>query len=225
MPTKKPSPSKPLPDVELPPGPHLERHEGATPTLTANGLAAIELLAAEGFVQNAIASRIGLSAKQFKTLLGAADANAMTEARAAWEGGRARLESEFVRLVVANARKGNMISQLFGLKAFFAYKEGASTVVEGPKINFYSLPAPASDVDYMKQLGMAGPVDARDPQRRQIVLGSEGPDAPFGRYIDGELVPDFGGIGRGALPVPTTPPTNEGESQHDNYESKASSLA
>lgn len=206
--TKKTTDAQALPDVELSNGPFVERHDGAAPTLTANGLAAIEMLAAEGFVQNAIASRIGLSAKQFKTILGAADVDPMTEARAAWESGRSKLESELVRLALASARRGGMIQQLFLLKSQFGHRDqGPATVIEGPRINF-TLPASFSESAYLRELNMAGPVDTRDPQRRQIVLGSEAPDAPFGRYADGTAVPDYGQIGR--LPAPSNPTTEGG---------------
>lgn len=165
-PTDTDAPAQPLPEIAIPLAPYVTR-DGQTPVLTEAGVEAIALLAAEGVTQNAIASRIGVSAKTFKTLLGKADADPASPARTAYESGRSHLESELIRLVIAAARKGDMVRQLFALKSLYQYRDqGPSVLIDnGPRISL-TLPGSLSEEEYYARLGITGPIDTRSVETR-----------------------------------------------------------
>jgi DNA-binding CsgD family transcriptional regulator len=191
--------------IELPAAPYLQR-DGQTPALTNAGLAVVEAMAKEGCTQGKIASALGVSAKTFKTLLGKTDEDPPSPARAAWEAGRAALESELVQLALSAARKGGMVQQLFLLKSQFGHRDqGPATIVDaGARINFV-MPGSMSEAEYYAKLNIKGPIDARDPKRRSIVADSKSAEHPFGVYEDGEPVPDYAGLYGMRL---LTPPSN-----------------
>src|SRR5947207_1602716 len=87
-------------------------------TVTAAGLVAIEMLAANAAPQQKIASVLGVSLAMFKRdLLGKASDNPMTPTRAAYERGRGDLEAEVAGLLLKAARNGNTIAAIFFSKA------------------------------------------------------------------------------------------------------------
>src|SRR5687767_4620275 len=98
-----------LPKFEAPKDVPLVDRSGPSPALTDAGCEVVRAMAAELFTQEEIAGSLGLSAKQFKTLLGKADADPMSPARAAWENGHAANKGELLRIALHAARRGAMV--------------------------------------------------------------------------------------------------------------------
>ena len=188
----KPADTAPLPPLQLPAGPYVKR-DGQTPVITDAGSKAIEMMAAEAFTQGKIAATLGVSAHTFKTMMRKQDDDPPSPARAAWESGRAAFESEIARLLLASARRGNTIAQLFTGKVQFSWRDqGPATIVEGPRINFL-MPGGYTEEQYLAKLGISAPIDARPAQMRGLTP-----------YESMGLLP----------PTPTTSPTPQGETQH-----------
>lgn len=154
-----------LPEIELPAGPFVTR-DGQTPVLTEAGLAAITLLASESVTQVAIASRIGITFKVFKGLLGRADDDPPSPARAAWELGLGRLESELGRLLLSSARRGNTIAQIFFSKAKLGWRESSPVQIDASQKHITFLPASMTEEEYFRSLNISGPLDTRPPEIR-----------------------------------------------------------
>jgi hypothetical protein len=136
---------------------------------TAAGLELVRKASAEGFAQVSIAASLGVSLKVFERLLGRADAEPMSDVRAAWELGQGDLRSELVRLCLAGARRGGMGQSLFLLKSLFQFRDQgpAITVENSNRINFL-LPGPMSEQEYFAKLGIKEAVDTRPESVRGL---------------------------------------------------------
>lgn len=95
---------------KLPDGPYI-----VDDVVTANGLRAVTLLAANGAPQTKVASALGLTARQLKKRLGTVDDD--TSLRLAWETGRADLEYEVATILLEQARAGNVVAAIFYSKS------------------------------------------------------------------------------------------------------------
>jgi hypothetical protein len=101
----------------LPEGPYLD----ATDVVTPSGYQLVELMGANGASQASIAARLGLTHLRFKKLLAKQDGE--NELRYAWERGRGALEFEFASLLIAEARKGNVLALIYGSKALLNWTD------------------------------------------------------------------------------------------------------
>jgi DNA-binding CsgD family transcriptional regulator len=202
-----------LPKYEVSKDVVLVDRSGPSPSLTDAGCEVVRAMAAELFTQEEIAATLGLSGRQFKTLLGKSNLDPMSPARAAWETGHAQNKGELLRIAMHAARRGAMVQTLFLLKAEHGLRDqGPSVIVDaGAKIQF-TLHGSYSPEAYLKEVGCVGAIDSRDPQRRQIVFGSESPEHKFGVYQDGTPVPDYGGMRM--LPASSNPSLTSKEQSH-----------
>jgi len=156
-----------LPPLNDPVGPLIERDAttGAI-SVTTEGLKYIEYLASEFCTRGYIASRLGFSLATWEKLAGKTTDDPPTPLRAAYEAGRAALETETQRYHLLAMRKGNVITPMFISKTEWGKKENAGVTVDvAPKINFV-LPGPMSEEDYLKKLGIDGLIDSRKPELR-----------------------------------------------------------
>lgn len=137
---------------------------GCTPA----GLQVVHHASAEGFAQVSIATSLGLSLKVFERLLGRADAEPMSDVRAAWELGQGDLRSELVRLCLAGARRGGMVQSLFLLKSLFQFRDqGPAVAVDNSSRVQFVLPGPLSESEYYAKLGIKEPIDTRPMDQRK----------------------------------------------------------
>ena len=137
------SPTPAVP-VALPPGPYVEA--GAEPLrLTEAGLTVVEAVAREGGKQRAVAAALGVTFKQFRSLI---DRDEATRLR--WEKGVAELESEVAGLLLKAARAGSVVPAIFFSKAVLGWREtdqpnaAQANIIITP----VSLPAPLSEEQY-----------------------------------------------------------------------------
>jgi hypothetical protein len=159
---------EPPPPLEVPAGPLvIFDDKGVATGCTQAGLELVRAASAEGFSQISIASKLGIGLKTFERLLGKADSEPMSEVRAAWELGFGDLKSELVRLCLAGARRGGLVQSLFLLKSLFQFRDQGPAIAidNGPRIQF-TLPAPMSEEDYLKKLGIEAPIDVRPIELR-----------------------------------------------------------
>ncbi len=156
---------EPLPPIPSPPW--LERDEAGRPVVTDNGLEAIRLWAARGKTQAAVAAELKIAHRRFESLLGKADTDEPTATRLAWEAGFAQHKSSLIEKLTERAMRGDSICGMFVLKAVHSLRDTGSAVEinNAPHITF-TLPAPMSEGDYLKSLGITEPIDVRPIDQR-----------------------------------------------------------
>jgi hypothetical protein len=145
---QKRAPATPTqPPLTLPPGPYAE--PGADPIrLTEAGLTVVELVAREGGKQRGVAAALGVTFKQFRSLIDRDE-----PVRLRWERGVAGLEAEVAGLLLAAARAGGVVPAIYFSKAVLGWTENsppaavANITITAP----VSLPAPLSIEDYARR--------------------------------------------------------------------------
>jgi hypothetical protein len=127
----------------LPPGPHI-----VDGVIVAAGYQLVELMAANGATQAAIAARLGITHNDFKKRLALRDGN--NELRLTWERGRGALEFEVASLLLTEARKGNVLALIYYSKSQLAWTDTPQIQTQvGLQI---VLPAAMDRDSYMKSL-------------------------------------------------------------------------
>ena len=131
--------------------------DGKLAALTADGLVLVEKLGRAGSTQNYIASKLGVTQGAFKKLLGRAEEE--TEARLAWERGRAAHEQDIIRQLLAHGKK-NVVALIFYSKAKLHWKENEPDAGFTSNIQI-TLPDSMTKEQYYATLGIDGPIDTR----------------------------------------------------------------
>lgn len=161
----------PLPSLDEAEGALIIREQGSGKvSVTPKGLDYIEYLAAEFCTIGFIASKLGVSKGMFEKLLGKTTDDPPTEVRAAWEAGRAALETETQRYHLLAMRKGNTITPMFISKTEWSKREAgpAIEINSGAKIQFTLPGSYQTEDEYMKSQGQAEVIDSRPPERRGL---------------------------------------------------------
>ena len=115
-------------------------------TVTAEGLALIERLSANGGSRNIVAAGLGVGRATFHRLLDR-DENV----KMAYEAGRARDEQFHVSVLRKAASKGVVIASIFALKAKHGWTEQQQPTTQN-NIQIVSLPAPMTPEQYAVHL-------------------------------------------------------------------------
>jgi hypothetical protein len=185
---------------EKPQPPYVERIGGEV-RLTESGVSLIEYLARAHSLPGHIASALGIPRKRLNLIFDRAKGD--NPEHLAFERGHFAFQQEVIDRLWAHSER-NFIPAIFVAKSIFGMRENAEPTVLNQQQNIVFLPASMTEADYLKSVGLVGAIDTRDPQRRQIISGSESPEAPFGRYADGRPVPDYCGLkGMRMLPPPS----------------------
>jgi hypothetical protein len=131
-------------------------HKTATATVTPEGLKVLTAMAAEGQDQRTMAKRFGLSQKTLQSI-----AKRDPEVEEALAVGKAALADELTHLLLANARKGNVIAAIYLTKARLGWREG-DTPDARPNI-VINLPDAATPEAYMRLINTAPLPSAHAP--------------------------------------------------------------
>jgi len=122
--------------------------------VTPEGAALVGRMAANAHSLATIASALGLSRRTLGEAM-----NRQPEVREIFETGRAALESELASLLLGKARAGNLVAEIFLLKAMCGWKEGEPRE-GGPKVAIQiNLPPALNEAAYARLIEEAG--DAR----------------------------------------------------------------
>jgi hypothetical protein len=168
--------------------------DGKNITATETGCEAIRLLAGAHKFQETIAAIFGITARQFKTLLG--DGLTANPARLAWESGRAFAKQRLVDVMIERAEKGDMNSGMYITRAMYGlYDKAAAGAVNvevkptfafiSPKVKDFSAaaadamadgyaavlpgsyaPTEEGEREYMDSIGQKEITDNRSPESR-----------------------------------------------------------
>jgi len=116
-------------------------------TITNDGLAVIERMAANGNANATIAKALGTSAQVLRKMLDADERVAL-----AYDTGKARLADELTDILLTHAREGNVTAAIYLSKARLGWRDqGPSTATTATQVNIH-IPAPMSDEDFKKMI-------------------------------------------------------------------------
>jgi hypothetical protein len=115
--------------------------------VTSQGLQLIEKLAASGNPQTLIARELGMDPKTFRAVR-----KRQPEVDEALELGRAVEERELVDILLAKARKGELVPLLFALKSRHGYVEGRPQQQTVNNVQVVQLPGALSVDEYLKRV-------------------------------------------------------------------------
>jgi hypothetical protein len=127
-------------------GPLVEVVAGGAKVVTASGLDLVEQLARNGLPQNLIARELGLTPPTWRALK-----RRQPEVLEAFQLGREGEEKELVDILLAKARRGELVPLLFALKSRHGYRDQGG-LPEAPTTNIaiLQLPAPLSMEEFRK---------------------------------------------------------------------------
>jgi hypothetical protein len=149
----------------LPPPPYIHRAPPphGSVTVTPNGCGAVKLWATRGKTFEAIAGELGIAQSTARKLMGAADDEPPTDARLAYESGKAAHKSSLIEKLTEKALAGSEIASFFLLKACHNLRDqGPQTVIDNAARIQFVLPGSMTQAEYYKKLGIDGPIDTRD---------------------------------------------------------------
>jgi hypothetical protein len=153
---------------------------------TRNGLDYIQALARSGATQGFCASKLNLTAKQFKNLM--AD-ESDTATRLAFEAGHSELETEMSQILIDMARNGVVVAAIYFSKARLGWQEAAPP----PMSNNVQivLPAPLSAADYERRMHERQALEAQftvvEQVRPPLALAAQ-PESLPPVLLDGEYL-------------------------------------
>jgi hypothetical protein len=143
----------------------IERDEhGKAVACTPAGLRQLERLAREGAPQSKLAAALGMPQRRLKTLFDRNDGD--NPVRLAYERGYADFEHAVVQRLLVHG-KTNPIPLIFLAKAKLGWREGEQPAASVQSNVVISLPAPLTEAEYFKLLGIEKPLDFTKPLLKQ----------------------------------------------------------